>query len=123
MEEANAEGVKAEVLFAQAMLETGNLKFGGDVSSSQCNFGGIGATGGGVKGATFSNVREGLRAQVQHLKAYASTASLNNACVDPRFSLVTRGSAKTVEQLSGKWATGADYGKNIVNIINRIKKQ
>lgn len=122
-EEAKAEGVKAEVLFAQAMLETGNLRFGGDVSPSQCNFGGIGATGGGAAGATFSNVRQGLRAQAQHLKAYASTAALNNACVDPRFNLVTRGSAKTVEQLSGKWATGSDYGSNIVSIINRIKGQ
>lgn len=122
-EEANAEGVKAEVLFAQAMHETGNLQFGGSVSPSQCNFGGIGATGGPVKGATFSNVRQGLRAQVQHLKAYASTAALKNDCVDPRFDLVTRGSAKTVEQLSGKWATDSGYGSSIVAIINKIKKQ
>lgn len=122
-EEANAEGVKAEVLFAQAMLETGNLQFGGSVSPNQCNFGGIGATGGSVKGATFANVRQGLRAQVQHLKAYASTAALNNACVDPRFDLVTRGSAKTVKQLSGKWAADSGYGSKIVTIINNIKKQ
>lgn len=121
--EANAEGVKAEVLFAQAMLETGNLKFGGLVQPSQCNFGGIGATGTGVHGATFYDVRQGLRAQVQHLKAYASTTALKNACVDPRFNLVSRGSATTVEQLSGKWATGSDYGAKILTIINNIKKK
>ena len=119
--EAKAEGVRAEVVFAQSMLETGNLRYGGDVSASQCNFAGIGATGGGVKGATFANVRQGIRAQVQHLKAYASTSSLNNACVDPRFQYVTRGSATTVEALSGKWATSTTYGSSIVTIINKIK--
>ena len=123
LEEANVEGVRAEVLFAQAMLETGNLRFGGDVSPDQCNFGGIGATGGGVKGNVFSDVRQGLRAQVQHLKAYASTAPLNNACVDPRFYYVTRGSAPTVQLLSGKWAGDPSYGDKIITIINAIKRQ
>ena len=33
-EEAEAEGVRADVLFAQVMLETGGLKFGGDVPVS-----------------------------------------------------------------------------------------
>ena len=81
-EEAEAEGVRADVLFAQVMLETGGLTFGGDVQASQCNFGGLGAVGGGAAGETYADVRTGLRAQVQHLKAYASTEGLNNACVD-----------------------------------------
>lgn len=123
LEEANAEGVRVEVLFAQAMLETGNLRFGGDVSPGQCNFGGIGAIGGGEPGNSFKDVRTGLRAQVQHLKAYASTAPLNNACVDPRFNYVKRGSATTVQQLSGKWAGDPSYGNKITTIINNIKKQ
>ncbi|MBQ6411008.1 MAG: N-acetylmuramoyl-L-alanine amidase, partial [Atopobiaceae bacterium] len=118
-EEAAAEGVRAEVVFAQAMLETGWLQFGGDVSASQCNFCGLGATG-GVPGASFSNVTIGVRAQVQHLKAYASTAPLNQACVDPRFSLVTRGCATTVEGLTGKWAMSSTYGDNVVAITKRL---
>ena len=101
MQEADAEGVRAEVVFAQAMHETGWLQFGGDVSAEQCNFAGIGATG-GVPGNSFADVREGLRAQVQHLKAYASTESLIQECVDPRFKYVTRGCAPTVEELGGK---------------------
>ena len=36
--------------FAQVMLETGGLTFGGDVQASQCNFGGLGAVGGGAAG-------------------------------------------------------------------------
>ena len=118
--QAKKEGVKPEVLFAQAMLETGWLKFGGSVKPSQCNFGGLGATSSTVSGASFSSVAEGLLAQVQHLKAYASTASLNTACVDPRFNLVSRGCATTVEALSGKWATDSSYGSKIRSIINTL---
>lgn len=88
LDEANQEGIRAEVLFSQAMLETGWLQFGGDVDPEQCNFGGIGAVGSGASGATFPDVRTGLRAQVQHLKAYANSEPLNNECVDPRFAYV-----------------------------------
>ena len=119
MEEAVAEGVRAEVVFSQAMHETGWLQFGGDVSPEQCNFAGIGATG-GVPGNSFEDVRQGLRAQVQHLKAYASTEPLNNECVDPRFQYVTRGCAPTVESLGGKWAVGSHYGERIIAIVDYV---
>lgn len=79
------------------MKETGWLRFGGDVTVSQYNFSGIGAVGGGAKGASFPDVRTGIRAQVQHLRAYAdssaTTASLANAVVDPRFTYVRKGAA------------------------------
>ena len=73
-EEANKEGIKAEVAWAQSMLETGWLKFGGQVKIGQFNFAGLGATDGGAQGADFSGygkngVRMGVRAQIQHLKA------------------------------------------------------
>lgn len=126
-EEAEAEGVRADVLFAQVMLETGGLQFGGDVQPSQCNFGGLGAVGGGAAGETFADVRTGLRAQVQHLKAYASTDGLNNACVDKRFQYVSRGTARYVEWLAipqnpyGKgWAADADYGAKLLRIMNSL---
>ena len=123
-EEAEAEGVRAEVVFAQVILETGGLSFQGDVDKSQCNFSGIGATGGGVKGNTFPDVRTGLRAQIQHLKAYASDQPLNNPCVDPRFKYVTRKTAPYVEWLGipknpyGKgWAADPDYAEKLLRII------
>ena len=121
LEEANAEGVKAEILFAQAMLETGWLQFGGSVKVEQCNFGGIGAVNATAGGASFGDVRSGLRAQVQHLKAYASKEPLNNPCVDPRFEKVERGVAPCVEDLNGRWAVPGDgYGQRIVKIANRL---
>ena len=117
LEEANAEGVKAEILFAQAMLETGWLKFGGSVKAEQCNFGGIGAVNATAGGASFGDVRSGLRAQVQHLKAYASKEPLNNPCVDPRFEKVKRGVAPCVEDLNGRWAVPGDgYGQRISSL-------
>ena len=122
-EEANVEGVKAEVAFTQCMKETGFLKYGGDVLPNQYNFAGIGATG-AVHGASFKDVRTGIRAQIQHLKAYASTSPLNNACVDPRFNLVTRNSAPYVEWLGIKenpngygWASAKNYGYDIVGMV------
>ena len=118
--QASSEGVRADVVFAQAMLETGWLQFGGDVKKEQYNFAGLGATGGGVSGNSFSSISEGLLAQVQHLKAYASTDDLNNPCVDQRFRYVTRGCATTVEALSGKWATGSGYGESIKKILNQL---
>ena len=121
-EEACWEGVKPEVVFAQSMHETGWLQFGGDVSVWQYNFAGIGATGGGAEGNWFENVRIGLRAQIQHLKAYACTDGLNNDCVDPRFNYVSRGCAPTVQSLGGKWAVpGTYYGDALMTIINQIK--
>ena len=116
--EAVAEGVDPRVVYAQAMLETGYLQFGADVLPGQCNFCGLGATGAGQKGAVFENVALGLRAQVQHLKAYGSKDSLVNACVDPRFSFVSRGVAPYVEGLGGRWAISATYGYSLSKIID-----
>ena len=119
-DEAVAEGVRAEVVFGQICKETGFLRFGGDVEPEQCNFAGIGATGGGAKGASFPDVQTGIRAQVQHLKAYASDEPLNNECVDPRFTYVKRCSALYVEWLGinenptgAGWATGKNYGYSL----------
>ena len=130
LEEAHAEGVRAEVAFAQAMKETGWLQYGGIVQIDQFNFAGIGALDGNSSGncASFPDVRTGIRAQIQHLKAYASNEALVNAQVDPRFHLVTRGSAPYVEWLGQKenptgagWATSTNYGYSIVSMIRQIK--
>lgn len=128
MEEAAAEGIRAEVAFAQAMKETGWLKYGGQVLREQKNFAGLGATDGGARGASFDTVRQGIRAQIQHLKAYANKDALVNDCVDPRFNLVSpRGCATYVEWLgqkenpSGKgWATDQNYGYSIVNMMKSL---
>ncbi len=119
-EEAEAEGIRAEVVFGQVCKETGYLQFGGDVSPEQCNFAGIGAVGGGVAGEFFADVRTGIRAQVQHLKAYSTVEELNGTCVDPRFDYVKRGTSPYVEWLGiqenpygGGWAAAEGYGYSL----------
>lgn len=133
LEEGRAEGVRGDVAWAQSLHETGYFKFGGIVLPTQNNFAGIGALNGNATGqaATFPDPRTGVRAQIQHLKAYASTEPLVNACVDPRFSLVTRGCAPWVEWLGasdnpqGKgWAVpGKGYGASVTKLLGAIMAQ
>lgn len=130
IDEADVEGVRGEVVFAQAMLETGWLQFQGDVSAEQFNFAGLGTTGDGVQGNCFPDVRTGIRAQVQHLKAYASSVELVNECVDERFTLVARETAPYVEWLGIQenpygcgWAAGEKYGEKIREILADLKDE
>ena len=136
-EEAAAENIAVEVAFTQAMKETGWLKFGGSVKPEQFNFAGLGSTALGVTGADFSGygeegVRMGIRAQIQHLKAYASDtiteSTLKYNCVDERFKYVKKGSAKYVEWLGQKenpdgygWAAAPEYGLDILKMIQDLK--
>lgn len=103
-EEGAAEGVRGDVALAQSIHETGWFQFGNLVQPDQYNFAGLGATGPGHPGNRFPNARTGIRAQIQHLKAYASKEPLKQACVDVRFDYVQRGCAPTIAGLSGKWA-------------------
>jgi hypothetical protein len=124
IQEGLAEGIRGDIAFCQAMHETGWLKFGGQVSPGQNNFAGIGATNGGAAGASFSTPQEGARAQIQHLKAYASKEPLKLACVDPRFGLVQRGCAPCWEDLNGRWAVpGASYGQSILKLFAQAKER
>ena len=121
---ATAEGVRPEVLYAQAMLETGYLQFNGDVSVEQCNFGGMGATGNGVPGDSYQNVHEGLLAQAQHLRVYTGNTPLTSI-VDKRFGnwLLNRQKANpatTIGKLVGSWAMSPTYADQIVSILNRL---
>jgi hypothetical protein len=117
------EGIRGDIAFSQAILETGYFSFGNDVLPEQNNFAGIGATGGGAKGAFFLTPEEGVRAQIQHLKAYANKAPLVTEKIDPRFDLVKRGVAPFWTDLNNRWAVpGHDYGEKILTIFEKMKK-
>jgi N-acetylmuramoyl-L-alanine amidase len=125
---------------AQSILETGWFKFAGSsVKASQHNYCGLGATGGGVSGASFNTIENGVRAQLQHLYAYGCKDALPKdeaTIVDPRFKYVTRGIAVYWEQLAGRWAVpgydgsdpeaamakGLTYGQKIDNIYEGLMK-
>ncbi len=121
--EAAAEGVNHDVAFCQMCLETNYLKFGGSVRVQQNNFCGLGATGGNVTGAHFKNMQVGVRAHIQHLKAYAGTGRLHHKIADPRFSRVKRGIAPTVQDLAGTWAADPEYGLKIAVKLKRLQER
>ncbi|MDR3273888.1 MAG: glucosaminidase domain-containing protein, partial [Puniceicoccales bacterium] len=111
VEESSREGINHDVAFIQMCHETDFLRFSGTVSPSQNNFCGLGTVSESVAGYFFPNIRTGIRAHIQHLKAYASSESLANRCVDPRFTLVRRNSASDIFELTGKWAADKRYGE------------
>lgn len=129
LSEGAAENIRGDIAFAQSCLETGNFTFSGSaVELAQNNFCGMGVTENGMKGNSFDSPQIGIRAQIQHLKAYANTTPLKQECIDPRFDLVSRGCASYVEYLGiqenpkGKgWASGAGYGEKILKILDAIK--
>lgn len=121
IEEAEIEGVNYDIAFCQMCLETGFLRFGGQVQPEQNNFCGLGALDGGAAGASFPDPRTGVKAHIEHLKAYASTHPIKRMpIVDPRFHLVGRGSAASVHDLAGRWASDRDYGKKIMALMRRL---
>lgn len=130
LSEGEKEGVRGDIAFAQSCLETGNFTFQGSaVSLDQNNFCGMGVTQNGEKGNSFATPQIGIRAQIQHLKAYASTDALAQECVDPRFRYVHRGCAPYVQWLGIQenpqgygWAAGANYGDKILKILLTILK-
>jgi hypothetical protein len=119
-EEASLEGVNYDVAFCQMCVETDFLRFGDDIKPEQNNFAGLGTVGGGSETASFPNARIGVRAHIQHLKAYASLEPLVQEVVAPRFRFVTRGIATTIDQLSGRWSADLDYGRKIRALLQRL---
>ena len=126
--EGTAEGVRGDIAFAQSCLETGNFTFSGSaVTLDQNNFCGLGVNATGKKGCSFKTAKEGIRAQIQHLQAYACTDRLKQKCIDPRYTYVSRGGAEYVEYLGIQenpkgqgWAAGKNYGAQIIEILNAI---
>lgn len=132
LSEGEAEGVRGDIAFAQSCVETGYFRFektgtGSAVTIDDNNFCGLGVTELGKKGCCFETPQLGIRAQIQHLKAYGSEDPLNGAQVDPRFGYVKRGCAKYWEWLGMQenpegrgWAGGKNYGPIILDIFSRV---
>ena len=121
IEESRIESVNSDIAFAQMCLETGYLAFTGLVKSDMNNFCGLGAIDNVNNGVVFETEELGIRAHIQHLKAYASKKPLINICVDPRYKFVLpKGKAPLVRGLTGKWATDPEYSKKLESILIRM---
>lgn len=121
IEECCNEGVNSDVAFVQMCLETGFLRFQGLVTRDMNNFCGLGAISTSQPGLSFPDMRTGVRAHVQHMKAYGSNDPLVLEQVDPRFHFVNpRGRAHDVFALSGTWASDTEYGAKLYDLLERL---
>lgn len=121
VEECALEGVNWDVAFVQMCHETGFLWFGGLVTESMNNFCGLGAVSPEEPGLYFPDPRTGVRAHVQHLKAYGSREPLAGIQVDPRFGFVTpRGKSPDIWGLAGTWAADVHYGTRLADLLERL---
>jgi hypothetical protein len=120
IEEAAIEGVNHDVAFAQMCLETGFLRYGNLVTPDMNNFSGLGAIGPEQPGLSFPDPRTGVRAQIQHLKGYATDTPLKQELVDPRYRWIRYGSAPAITGLAGTWAADRQYAVKISKILERL---
>ena len=123
--EAEREGVRPDIAFAQAVVETGYFQFKGTVKPKQNNYCGLGTTGKKVKGAKFKTPEIGVRAHIQHLLAYSAIKKPSTKIVDPRYELAhairgERGYVDTWYGLNGTWAMGSNYCEKIMVTYQRM---
>jgi hypothetical protein len=166
LDEGRKEGIRGDLAFCQSIHETGWFQFNGSAMWEWNNYAGLGVTGArfidgqvveepfteGVTvlkntddkwvGIRFATPALGIRAQIQHLKAYASSQALRQPLVDPRYSILAEydrlGTAPNLEDLAGKWAVPGykpslyssleeamlnndTYGQNIYKIFEDLK--
>ena len=120
VKEAAAEGINHDVAFAQMCLETGYLRFGGLVQPEWNNFCGLGAISAEQPGLQFPDAQTGVRAHIQHLKAYASEEPLKQDLVDPRYRYVRLGSSPEISGLAGTWASDRQYAEKIRGLLEKL---
>ncbi len=116
--------------FFQMLLETGYLTYGGDVKPDQNNFAGLGATGKGARGESFSDISAGARAHLEHLLMYSGAHVESPVAERTRniqeWGVLTKWQASlsgpiTFTQLAGKWAPGSRrYATDIQAIADRF---
>jgi hypothetical protein len=121
IEEGRAEGVRGDLAFAQAVLETGG--FASPDAVARHNFAGIGHCNTCAAGWTFPSDRLGVRGQIQLLRAFATpgltAAQLANPPVLPSLDPAKQfreGCCSTWPSLTGVWATDPVYALSILQL-------
>ena len=118
IQEGRSEGIRGDVAFAQAVLETGGFTNTDSVLGN--NFSGIGHYDNLPLGWTFPSPRMGVRAQIQLLKSYAvKKPQYANTLVDKRLH-GPAGCCVTWGDLTTVWATDPTYGPKVMLIYTAI---
>jgi hypothetical protein len=126
IEESRKENINHDIAIAQMCYATQNLS--DKTLFNNMNYGGLITTGAKLNGKNwngkFPRSRTGVKAHIQHLKGYASTASLREAIVDPRFHLLAnmRGKGDTIHKLSAYWVKNNQeaYERDIKEILEKL---
>jgi hypothetical protein len=112
--EARYEGVNVDLAIAQMLHATDYFR--NRERMANCNYGGL-------SGASFQNWTIGVRAHIQHLKAYANQKPNRGEIVDPRFYVVygRRGfNGITFDQVYPIWSERSDYRQKIEEILRNL---
>ena len=132
IDEGNAEGVRGDLAFAQAVVETGGFRY----TSPGNNFAGMGWCDSCANGRAFPTPLDGVRAQIQHLKNYGdqtsraanlahpasvywyAPSSLSQAVANENFdTFFAKGWALTWNQMgNGNWATDPNYSQKVLKV-------
>lgn len=148
---ATKKGINPIVSVAQSLKETGYFNFKGVLRANFCNICGLkGASGGGDYDPNahkrFEYWEDGVEAFTDHLALYAgiygypkysvetelyykskgkfydaNKMKKNGTTLDPRHFSYLLGTAKTVEELSGKWCPDKNYGNDVIAIVRKIE--
>jgi hypothetical protein len=124
LQDGAEEGVRGDVAFAQAVLETGG--FGSPDAVSLSNFAGIGHCDTCASGWPFPSPQDGVLGQVQLLRIFANSGPAPTGAPAPVLPALTTtkeisaGCCSTVESLTGVWATDPTYGQQILAIYEDI---
>jgi hypothetical protein len=132
VEEGAVAGVRGDIAFAQSMVETG--AFG---SIGPNNFAGLGACDSCSTMTDFPTPRDGIRAQMQHLRNYADATSRADTLGSPPSpfwygrdpvtaarnfdGFFAKGWAPTWEAMGGgNWATDPGYAGKVLTVYDRM---
>ena len=115
------EGIRGDIAFAQAILETGGFRSG---HAQGFNFAGIGAydSCSPTCGFRFSDLDAGVRAHIHLLRAYADPGVTSAQLASPPDALVApervgvRGCCARWTELTGVWATDPNYDRKVLGI-------
>ena len=131
--EGTQENVRADIAFAQSVVETNWFTYGNQVQWWQNNYAGIGACDSCSGGIAFPSPQSGIRAQIQHLRNYADAGSrvsnLHNPPVPELYNPASKfntffkkGAAPDWTVMgNGNWASSTTYATTVLTMYNRMR--
>jgi hypothetical protein len=123
-DEADYEGVNVDIAIAQMLHWTDYLKNKERVATR--NYGGLSRIGNWNGRFPYhiprDGMTEGVRAHIQHLKAYANEP-LKRGIADPRYQLAVNRGFRGIrfDDVYRFWSENPNYGRNIENILNDLR--